>query len=173
MTSSSNWEEKTRKTLEALNVREAAGVEALFAEAQALMDSEQHWRVKNLLDSPAEKEAAIKDLRDRWLARKNGLISNINENWLRQAPHELKPVAGRCFNQLRNRTVIVEMEELRKVVLVRVSASTPGAYESLQSVTATATTPIDSTLPGRGRTLGPLCTDPHPGSDRGRRGARG
>ncbi len=156
MTSSSNLEEKTRKTLEALGVREAAGVEALFAEAQALMDSEQQWRVKNLLDSPAEKEAAIKDLRDRWLARNNGLISNINENWLRQAPPELKPVAGRCFNQLRNRTVIVEMEELRKVVLVRVSASAPGASESLQSVTATAATPIDSTLPGRGRTLGSL-----------------
>ncbi len=156
MTSSSNWEEKTRKTLEALGVREAAGVEALFAEAQALMDSEQQWRVKNPLDSPAEKEAAIKDLRDRWLARKNGLISNINENWLRKAPPELKPVAGRCFNQLRNRAVIVEIEDLRKVVQFHVSSSATSAYESLQSVTATATTPIDSTLPGRRRTLGSL-----------------
>ena len=161
----SSFEEKTKKTLEILGVRDAAGVEALFAEAQNQLEAEHDNLVDKPVNNAAEKDAAIKQLRDRWLARKNGIISNINENWLKAAPPSLKPVAGRCFNQLRNQAVTVETEELRKVVPVRVSASVTIPYESLKSVTATATIPyeslqavenIDFTLPGRQRTLGSL-----------------
>ena len=158
-------DEKTRQTLEALGVRDAPGVEALFAEVRAQLEAEHDDLVDNPVNDAAEKDAAVKKLRDRWLARKNGLITTINENWLKAAPPSLKPVAGRCFNQLRIRAVIVEIEELRKVVPVRVSASATVAYESLQSITAPATTPfeslqaienIDFTLPGRQRTLGSI-----------------
>ena len=36
-------------------------------------------------------EAEWKALRDRWMARKNGILSQINELWLKAAP----PEAGR------------------------------------------------------------------------------
>ena len=147
----SSLEEKTKKTLEALGVRDAAGVESLFAEAQNQLEAERSSLVENPLADTAERDAVIKALRDRWLARKNSLITTINENWLKAAAPSLKPVAGRCFNQLRNQAVTVETEELRKVVPVRVSASVTVGYESLQAIES-----IDLTLPGRERTLGSL-----------------
>ncbi|MCZ6905653.1 MAG: hypothetical protein O7F56_08310, partial [Acidobacteria bacterium] len=130
----SSFEDKTKKTLEALGVRDAAGVESLFAEAQNQLEAERSSLVENPPADTAEREAAIKALRDRWLARKNGLVTFINENWLRKAPAALKPAAGRCFNQLRNQAVTVETEELRKVVPVQKMAGPVSAEESLKKL---------------------------------------
>jgi hypothetical protein len=51
----------------------------------------------------AKKGQSFKRLRDRWLARKNGLLTQANELWLRPAPPEGKREAGRALNEARAR----------------------------------------------------------------------
>src|SRR5437870_7994050 len=88
-------EEKVGKTLEELGVSDAAGVEKLFTEVRAAMAAQrQEFR-------GTVGEAEAKALRDRWLARKNGILASIDEHWLKPASKELKPVVGRDFNRLR------------------------------------------------------------------------
>ena len=176
-------DEKTRQTLEAVGVRDAPGLEALFAEVRAQLEAERHDLVDNPVNDAAEKDAAIKKLRDRWLARKNGIITTINENWLRKAPASLKAAAGRCFNELRKLGATVETEVLRKEVPVRKMAGPASAEESLKKLSEaqrnkqfviaaqsglSAADPIlppdaqsgllamDPTLPGRQRMLGSI-----------------
>ena len=96
----SSLEEKTKKTLEALGVRDAAGVESLFAEAQNQLEAERSSLVENPLADTAERDAVIKALRDRWLARKNSLITTINENWLKAAAPSLKPGGRTMFQSI-------------------------------------------------------------------------
>ncbi|MGH9651609.1 MAG: hypothetical protein ACRD3I_14220, partial [Terriglobales bacterium] len=58
------------------------------------------------LDSEAAQvsgDAQWKAFRDRWMARKNGLFTQINDVWLRTAPTERKPEVGRRVNELKTR----------------------------------------------------------------------
>src|SRR5690348_4085029 len=48
-------------------------------------------------------EAEWKALRDRWMARKNGVLTQINDLWLKAAPGEAKREVGRRVNELRTR----------------------------------------------------------------------
>jgi len=93
-------DEKVRKPLNELGVTDAAGVEAIFAELRAALSSERFaLQTGQLLGS--EREKKWKTLRDRWLARKNGILSHIDEQWLKAATRELKPIVGRHFNDFR------------------------------------------------------------------------
>jgi len=51
----------------------------------------------------ATNEAEWKALRDRWMARKNGILTQINDLWLKAAPGEAKREVGRRVNELRTR----------------------------------------------------------------------
>jgi len=94
-------DEKVGKTLEELGVRDAAGVQALFAEVEASFTAEhQDWLVKGGRTHP-ENEVPSAAFRNRWLARKGGVLTRIDENWLKRAAKDLKPVVGRSFNALR------------------------------------------------------------------------
>ncbi len=54
-------------------------------------------------------EADLKNVRDRWMARKNGVLTQINDLWLKGAPKEAKRDAGMRVNELKARvTEIVE-----------------------------------------------------------------
>jgi phenylalanyl-tRNA synthetase alpha chain len=68
-----------------------AAVERQYAELGALFERE------------LEAGGDLKTLRDRWLGRKNGLLSFANDHWLKSAPRELKPLAGRLQNALKAR----------------------------------------------------------------------
>jgi phenylalanyl-tRNA synthetase alpha chain len=57
---------------------------ALAAESKAV-DSEAEWKI----------------FRDRWMARANGLLTQINEGWLKAAPKDAKRAAGQCVNELK------------------------------------------------------------------------
>ncbi|MGO8793369.1 MAG: phenylalanine--tRNA ligase subunit alpha [Candidatus Sulfotelmatobacter sp.] len=46
-------------------------------------------------------DAELKTFRDRWLARKNGLLTQINDVWLKGAPKEAKREAGIRVNELK------------------------------------------------------------------------
>ena len=52
---------------------------------------------------PAKKSAALKDFRDRWMARKGGILSQINDGWLKGAPGETKKDVGQKVNEVRTR----------------------------------------------------------------------
>jgi phenylalanyl-tRNA synthetase alpha chain len=54
-------------------------------------------------------DADLKSFRDRWMARKNGILTQINDLWLKGAPKEAKREAGIRVNDLKTRvTDLVE-----------------------------------------------------------------
>lgn len=82
-------------------------------------------------------DADLKSFRDRWMARKNGVLTQINDLWLKGAPKDAKREAGIRVNELKAR--ITEL-----VDAAHVSSSTG-------SLAADA---VDITLPGIRRPIG-------------------
>jgi phenylalanyl-tRNA synthetase alpha chain len=149
-------DEKVRKTLAELGVSDAAGVETLFAEVRAAMESERQALVLRGAASEAERMRLAKELRDRWLARKNGIISFVDENWLKKATKELKPAVGRHFNELRRMAAEFEVEQLVKVIPIGLSVKAEDKMEMRDFVKLAAdlVNPTYLTLPGCRRLLG-------------------
>lgn len=58
-------------------------------------------------------DSDLKFFRDRWLARKNGILAQINDLWLKSAPKEAKREAGIRVNELKAR--IPELVEQARV----------------------------------------------------------
>ncbi len=48
-------------------------------------------------------DQALEEFRNRWLARKNGLLAQVNELWLKAAPGSAKREAGQRVNELKQR----------------------------------------------------------------------
>src|SRR5271165_143210 len=48
-----------------------------------------------------KNEADGKAFRDRWMARKSGVLTEINELWLKAAPKEAKRDVGQRVNQIK------------------------------------------------------------------------
>ena len=154
-------DDKVRKTLPELGVTDAAGVEALFSDVRIAMTEERVALVSHGAASESERDKLCKDLRDRWLARKNGLLSCIDENWLKKSPKELKPFVGRYFNSLRQESAALEIAALIKEVPVQAQALFAGETSAKQSASATVShitreVPGDLTLPGNRQPLGSI-----------------
>ncbi len=49
-----------------------------------------------------KSEADWKAFRDRWMARKNGVLTQINDLWLKAAPKEAKREVGQRVNEIKN-----------------------------------------------------------------------
>jgi phenylalanyl-tRNA synthetase alpha chain len=79
-----------------------------------------------------------KALRDRWLGRKTGILTRINEQWLRAAPKDAKKNVGAHVNELR----------------LRIEARVIGAELSAKEAQSPESESIDITLPGIRRPLG-------------------
>jgi phenylalanyl-tRNA synthetase alpha chain len=64
---------------------------------------------RDLLSALESEAAAVngenkhKLFRDRWLARKDGIATQINDLWLKSAPKEAKRDAGQLVNELKNK----------------------------------------------------------------------
>ena len=122
------------------------------------------------LDSALEQEAALvsddaewKRFRDRWIARKNGVLTQINDLWLKASPANDKRSVGQRVNELKKR-----VEEKVSLVHQRVGASATSRHpkETLGDTKhyATGEAPanqgrvaydrLDVTLPGIRRPLG-------------------
>ncbi len=86
-------------------------------------------------------EADWKNFRDRWMARKDGLLTQVNDLWLKAAPKEAKRDAGQKVNQLKT-----EVEATVESTLQRLQS---GAAES-----RLAAERLDITLPGIHRPIG-------------------
>jgi phenylalanyl-tRNA synthetase alpha chain len=77
-------------------------------------------------------EAELKAFRDRWMARKSGILTRINDLWLKGAPKDAKREAGIRVNELKVRiTELVEgtqvgRSETESALAERVDISLPG-----------------------------------------------
>ena len=50
----------------------------------------------------AKDDTAYKLFRDRWMARKNGILTQINDGWLKAAPKDAKRDVGARVNSLKS-----------------------------------------------------------------------
>ena len=89
--------------------------------------------------SAVHTEAELKIFRDRWMARKNGILTQINDLWLKGAPKEAKREAGIRVNELK--TAIADIVD--KAEHIRLELSTAPLSDA-----------IDISLPGVRRPLG-------------------
>jgi phenylalanyl-tRNA synthetase alpha chain len=104
-----------------------------------------------------ENESDWKAFRDRWMARKNGILTQINDLWLKAAPGPQKRDVGSRVNELRPR-----VEQTVKQVQLRVEARARGELPPLSEEHAEQrallhelkTGRVDVTLPGIRRPLG-------------------
>jgi phenylalanyl-tRNA synthetase alpha chain len=101
-----------------------------------------------------KSEADWKTFRDRWMARKNGVLSEINDVWLKTAPKEAKREVGQCVNELKA-TVTQAVDQSRPGAVTAVIRSGARVKVSLGTVTIVAgPDALDITLPGVRRPLG-------------------
>jgi phenylalanyl-tRNA synthetase alpha chain len=107
------------------------------------------------------KNASFKDFRDRWMARKNGILAQLNEGWLKAASPAAKRDVGRKVNELKT-TAEAKMSEVQErfVFFGRMSPEALVSLDRLaspsrQSVQLRADSEhLDITLPGIRRPLG-------------------
>ena len=153
-------DEKTSKTLKDLGAMSPEAVGELFAEVAAALESERKALKSAGAGDGRDRSQIVKDLRDRWLARKGGLVSLIDENWLKKAPKELKPAVGRAFNQLRQQAKCVDTESLLQELSGGDAVARQAGVDAksgLGEVAVTATQEdLDLTLPGYRRPLGSI-----------------
>src|SRR5262245_30586438 len=63
---------------------------------------------KELIAACEAESAAVKNdgdyknFRDRWMARKNGILTQINDGWLKTAPKDAKRDVGARVNEIKN-----------------------------------------------------------------------
>jgi phenylalanyl-tRNA synthetase alpha chain len=79
-------------------------VEKLAEYSGAALDQAVAELLRALEDEAAavSNEADWKTFRDRWMARKNGVLTQINEVWLKAAPGPQKREVGRRVNELKS-----------------------------------------------------------------------
>src|SRR5262249_39934871 len=82
-----------------------------------------------------------KIFRDRWMARKNGILTQINELWLKPAPGPAKRDVGSRVNQIKT-----EVEQAVEGAQQRATGAVSSAQLEAERV--------DITLPGIRRPLG-------------------
>jgi phenylalanyl-tRNA synthetase alpha chain len=95
-------------------------------------------------------DAELKLFRDRWLARKNGILTQINDLWLKGAPKEAKREAGQTVNELKAK--VIDLVDGRRNV-----RNVSDSFEFSDSVSARVTRAseqVDITLPGVRRPIG-------------------
>jgi phenylalanyl-tRNA synthetase alpha chain len=115
---------------------------------------------KKLLAALEEESQAVtnetewKAFRDRWMARKNGILTQINDLWLKAAPKEAKRAAGVRFNDLSQhvRVAVGKAEERYKTTTILSKPVAKAVKQAIQTVTVTGA--LDITLPGTRRPLG-------------------
>ncbi len=103
--------------------------------------------VRELLAALEQESSAVssendwKAFRDRWMARKNGVLTQVNDLWLKPAPKDAKRDVGQRVNELKNK-----VEQAVDAALARIQGGASSARLSAERV--------DITLPGIRRSLG-------------------
>ena len=86
----------------ALEKARADALSALDGETQQLLLAPRNPSIPHDLDWK-QRWQEWKTFRDRWLARKNGITTQINDLWLKGAPKAAKREAGRVVNDLKKK----------------------------------------------------------------------
>jgi len=120
------------KTLVAQGLQSTEQVGAAFAEVRAQAETD-------LRGVSSEKQ--FEEFKNHWLGRKSGVVTKITDNWLKQAPTDLKKSVGQEFNKFK--TALKTLIEERRVGIEA------GAEEA-----AWAKDRVDLSLPGVVRALG-------------------
>jgi phenylalanyl-tRNA synthetase alpha chain len=123
---------KTMYTVPKLDDYSPEALDRAVADLFAALDSET---------SALRDESDWKMFRDRWLARKNGLLTQVNDIWLKAAPHPAKREAGQRVNQLKARAETAIEEAQTKL-------------HASSSDSKLAAERLDITLPGIRRPIG-------------------
>src|SRR6195256_383970 len=103
--------------------------------------------IRDLLSALDQESAAVasesdwKVLRDRWMARKNGILTQLNDLWLKAAPKDAKREVGQRVNEIK-----AKVEQTVDSTLNRIQGGT--------STAKLAADREDITLPGIRRPLG-------------------
>ncbi len=106
--------------------------------------------VEKLLASVKHEAEAIrtegewKTFRDRWMGRKNGILTQINDLWLKPAPKDAKRDVGRRVNEIK--AVVEQAVRHAQEIQLHLQSTVPSAKESADR--------LDITLPGIRRPLG-------------------
>src|SRR5580700_8167704 len=108
--------------------------------------------------SSENKNTAFKAFRDRWMARKKGLLTQINDLWLKGSPKEAKHEAGARVNELKP-LVEAKMAEVQErfVFFSRQSSEALASLASLDSnpqFLKDQRRQVDISLPGIRRPIG-------------------
>jgi phenylalanyl-tRNA synthetase alpha chain len=86
-------------------------------------------------------DAELKAFRDRWIGRKNGVLTQINDLWLKGAPKDAKRDAGRIVNEVKAAVEnILQTAELNRL---EIATGAPLARDR-----------VDISLPGLRRPIG-------------------
>jgi phenylalanyl-tRNA synthetase alpha chain len=112
--------------------------------------------VEKLLAALKTESKAVKNeedwkaFRDRWMARKNGVLTQINDLWLKASPKDSKRDVGQRVNEIKAKvTEVVEGRQIKGI-----SRAAVDSLEFRDSVTAEVIQRLDITLPGIRRPLG-------------------
>src|SRR5271167_4793720 len=79
--------------------------------------------VRELLSALEQESATVssendwKAFRDRWMARKNGILTQLNDLWLKAAPGPNKRDVGQRVNQIK-----LKVEQVGDAALVRMQS---------------------------------------------------
>lgn len=127
--------------------------------------------VRELLSALEQESIAVssendwKTYRDRWMARKNGITTQINDLWLKAAPKEAKREVGQRVNEVKARVAeTIETIKPKRVfgyagarnIRVDITEPVDGAVLKLETgrVEVIVDKPLDVTLPGIKRPIG-------------------
>ncbi len=105
--------------------------------------------------SQVADENGYKVFRDRWIARKNGVLTQINDLWLKPAPKDAKREVGQRVNELNGRieTCVTDVElRCRDLDLLK-KARAKGIDTEIDEARR-AFDRLDITLPGISRPIG-------------------
>ena len=98
-------------------------------------------KVNELLAALEQESSSIQDaegrkaFRDRWLGRKDGILAQVNERWLRSAPKDVKREIGQRVNQLKSeveqRVELTSKEVAKASRESRIDVSLPGIRRAI------------------------------------------
>src|SRR5271166_3975216 len=103
--------------------------------------------VRELLSALDQESAAVasendwKVFRDRWMARKNGILTQLNDLWLKAAPKDAKREVGQRVNEIKTR-----VEPAVDATLTRIQSGASSGKLAAER--------LDITLPGIRRPIG-------------------
>ncbi len=121
--------------------------------------------IRDLLSALDQESGAVKteseweDLRIRWRARKDGILTQVNELWLKPAPKQAKRDVGQRVNEIvipRVETILQERHDHVKNLAVLKKARAEGLDIGIDSArhALELSESVDITLPGVRRPIG-------------------